>query len=312
MSYINYYHNIMQKFIIICFLFISDLIVAQELNCRVQVVSQQIQGSNKHIFESMQKDIYEFLNNRKWTDNVFSNDERIECNLLINLTEQISADEYKGTIQVQSNRPVFSTNFNSVIFNFKDNDVQFRYVEFQSMEFSENTNMANLTSLLAYYVYIIIGLDYDSFSLNGGSAYFQKAEKIVTNAQSAQEKGWKSFESQRNRYWLIENILNPKYSPIREFFYLYHRNGLDIMAEKPSDGRTQIAESLKLLQKVYREKPSPFMTFLQVIFDAKSDEFVNVFSESYPDEKTRVNNLLKEIDPANSTKYQKIMLTDGK
>ncbi len=312
MSYINFYHKIMQKFIIICFLFISNLIIAQELNFRVQVVSQQIQGSNKHIFESMQKDIYEFLNNRKWTDNVFSNDERIECNILINLTEQVSTDEFKGTIQVQSNRPVFNSNFNSVIFNFKDNDVQFRYVEFQSMEFSENTNMSNLTSLLAYYAYIVIGLDYDSFSLNGGTPYFQKAEKIVTNAQTAQEKGWKSFESQRNRYWLTENILNPKYAPVREFYYLYHRNGLDIMAEKAADGRTQIAESLKLLQKVFREKPSQFMTFLQVVFDAKSDEFVNVFSESFPDEKTRINNLLKEIDPANSSKYQKIMLTDGK
>ncbi len=312
MSYINFYHKIMQKFLIICFLFVSNLIVAQELNFRVQVVSQQIQGSNKHIFESMQKDIYEFLNNRKWTDNIFANDERIECNLLINLTDQISADEFKGTIQVQSNRPIYGTNYNSVILNFKDNDVQFRYVEFQSMEFSENSNMSNLTSLLAYYAYIVIGLDYDSFSLDGGTSYFQKAEKIVTNAQSAQEKGWKSFESQRNRYWLIENVLNPKYAPVREFYYRYHRNGLDVMAEKLADGQTEITETLKLLQKVYREKPSPFMTFLQVVFDAKSDEFVNIFSESYPDEKIRANNLLKEIDPANSTKYQKIIQTTGK
>jgi len=311
MNCIKYYNN-MQKFLFVLFTFITFSAFSQELNCRVQVVSQQIQSSNKHIFESMQKDIYEFVNNRKWTDNVFSNDERIECNILINLTEQISADEYKGTIQVQANRPIFNTNYNSVLLNYKDNDVQFRYVEFQSMDFSETSNMSNLTSLLAYYAYVIIGLDYDSFSLDGGTAYFQKAEKIVTNAQSAQEKGWKSFESQKNRYWLVENILNPKYAPVREFYYMFHRNGMDLMAEKTADARTQIAESLKLLQKVYREKPSPFMTFLQVVFDSKSDEFVNVFSESYPDEKARVSTLLKEIDPTNSGKYQKIIQTDLK
>ncbi len=196
--------------------------------------------------------------------------------------------------------------------NYKDNEVQFRYVEFQTMEFSENSNLSNLTSLLAYYAYIIIGLDYDAFSLDGGTAYFQKAEKIVTNAQNATEKGWKSFEGQRNRYWLIENILNPKYAPVREFYYRYHRNGLDVMAEKSADGRASIAEDLKLLQKVFREKPSPFLTFLQVVFDAKSDEFVNVFSDSYPEERTRVNNLLKEIDPTNSGKYQKIITPEGK
>lgn len=287
-------------------------IFCQELNCRIQVVSQQIQTSNKHIFESMQKDIYEFVNNRRWTDNVFSVDERIECTIMINLTEQLSADEYKGTMQIQSNRPVFNTNFNSVMLNYKDNDIQFRYVEFQPMEFSENTSLSNLTSLLAYYAYLIIGLDYDAFSPEGGTPYFLKAEKIVTNSQNAQEKGWKSFESQKNRYWLIENILNSKYGPVREFLYNYHRLGMDIMADKAADARTEISESLKLLQKVYREKPSQFMNFLQIVFDAKSDEFINIFSESYPDEKTRVYNLLKEIDPANSSKYIRITQSDGK
>lgn len=301
----------MYKFVLIALFFISASVSAQELNCRIQVVSQQIQTSNKHIFESMQKDLYEFINNRKWTDNVFSNDERIECTILINLTEQISTDEYKGTMQIQANRPVFNTNYNSVLLNYKDNDIQFRYVEFQPMEFNENTNVSNLTSLLAYYVYLIIGLDYDSFSLEGGTPYFQKAEKIVTNSQNAQEKGWKSFEGQKNRYWLIENILNSKYGPVREFYYKYHRMGLDAMADKQADGRTEIAEDLKLLQKVFREKPSQFMNYLQVVFDAKSDEFVNIFSESYSDEKIRVNNILKEIDPANSTKYQKI-ISEGK
>ncbi|PKP18030.1 MAG: DUF4835 domain-containing protein [Bacteroidetes bacterium HGW-Bacteroidetes-21] len=280
---------------------------AQELNCRISVVSPQVQGTNKKVFESMQKDLYEFMNNRKWTDNVFSVDERIECNILINISEQISSDEFKGTLQIQCNRPVFGTNYNTVLLNYKDNDIHFRYIEFQSMDFNENSHIANLTSIMAFYAYIVLGLDYDTFSPQGGSVYFQKAEKIVSNAQSATETGWKAYESQKNRYWLIENILSSKYAPVRDFFYSYHRQGFDIMSEKQAEGRAMISESLKGLQKVYREKPSPFMNYLQLVFDAKSDEFVNVFSESFPDEKAAVVNLLKEIDAANAGKYQKIM-----
>lgn len=303
----------MKRLLVIVILIFTSFTKAhlQELNCRVQVFAQQIQTSNKHIFESMQKDIYEFINNRKWTDHVFSYDERIECSILINITEQISADQYKGTMQIQAIRPVYNTNYNSVIINLKDNDIQFNYVEFQSMDFNENVFTSNLTSLLAYYVYIILGFDYDTFSLYGGTPYFQKAEKIVQNAQNAQEKGWKSFESQKNRYWLVENALNSKYAPIREFLYRYHRLGLDIMHNKQADGRAEIADALLLLQKIYREKPSPFMMLLQMIFDAKSDEFVQLFSESFPDEKSRVVAILKEIDPTNSNKYQRI-LTENK
>ncbi len=300
-----------QILFIFLFVIIGCTLRSQELNCRIQVVSQQIQTSNTHIFQSMQKDLYEFMNNRKWTDHVYSYDERIECTILINLTEQVSTDEYKGTMQIQSIRPIFNTNYNSVMLNLKDNDIQFNYVEFQSLNFNENTFTSNLTSLLAYYAYIIIGFDYDTFSIMGGTPYFQKAEKIVQNAQNAQQKGWKSYESQKNRYWLVENLLNSKYAPVREFIYDYHRLGLDVMSDKQTDGRQQILESLLLLQKVYREKPSPFMMLLQIIFDAKSDELVQIFSSDSPiDEKSRVVAILKEIDPTNASKYQRI-LTDN-
>ncbi len=292
---------------ILLILVLNYITPAQELNCRVQIFSQQIQTSNKHIFESMQKDLYEFINNRKWTDHVYSFDERIECSILINLTEQISTDQYKGTLQVQAIRPVYNTNYNSVVLNFKDNEIVFNYVEFQSLDFNENSFTSNLTSLIAYYIYVILGFDYDSFSLMGGTPYFQKAEKIVQNAQNAQEKGWKSFESQKNRYWLVENLLNSKYAPLREFYYRYHRLGLDIMHNKQAEGRAEIADALLLLQKIYREKPSPYMMLLQVVLDAKSDEFVQVFSESFPDEKSRVVAILKEIDPTNAGKYQQIL-----
>lgn len=302
----------MNKIIIIIALLTFTLSsFSQELKCNIQVYAQQIQTSNKHIFQSMQKDLYEFMNNRKWTDNVFSYNEKIECTILINLTEQISADQYKGTMQIQSIRPIFNTNYNSVMLNLKDNDIQFNYQEFQSLDFNENSFTSNLTSLLAYYAYIIIGFDYDSYSLMGGTPYFQKAEKIVQHAQNAQEKGWKSYESQKNRYWLVENLLNSKYFPLREFNYRYHRLGLDVMTEKQAEGRAQIADALQLVQKVYRDKPSPFMMLMQILFEAKSNELVQIFSESFPDEKARVVNVLKEVDPTNANKYQKI-LTENK
>jgi hypothetical protein len=280
----------------------------QELKCNVQVVTQQIQGTNKQVFQTLQTAIYEFMNNTTWTNHIYDLDERIECNLMFNITEQLSADEFKGTLQIQSRRPVFNTNYNTVMFNYMDKDIHFRYVEFEPLEFDETKHLSNLTSLLAYYAYIIIGLDYDSFSYLGGSEFFQKAENIVNNAQNAREIGWKSFESTeyKNRYWLINNIVDDKYLPIRNFLYRYHRHGLDVMDEKVVEGRATIAESLEDLQEVYRDKPDPFMHLLRVVLDAKADEFVNIFSESFTEEKNRVLTILNEIDPSNQPKYQKI------
>ncbi len=296
-------------FPVILVLFFNLKIFPQELNCNVQLVTQQIQGTNKQVFQTLQGAIYEFMNNTSWTNHLYDVDERIECNMLFNLQEQIGDDQFRGTLQIQVRRPVFNSSLNTVLFNFVDNDLQFEYVEYQPLEFSETSYISGLTSILAYYAYIILGLDYDSFSYEGGTEYFEKAEKIVNNAQNAKEKGWKSVESssRKNRYWLINNILNEDFSPVREFIYRYHRHGLDMMYEKMNEARAEIAEDLKLLQKVYREKPDPFMYFLQVVFDAKSDEFVNIFKESFQEEKSRVFALLNEIDPANANKYEKII-----
>jgi hypothetical protein len=295
----------------ILFLLISIPVLnyGQELKCNVQIVSQQIQGTNKQVFQTMQTAVYEFMNNMVWTKHVYSIDERIECNLMFNITEQLSADEFKGTLQIQSRRPVFNTNYNTVMFNYMDNDIHFRYVEFEPLEFDETQHLSNLTSILAFYAYIILGLDYDSFSFEGGTPYFQKADNIVNNAQNASEIGWKSFEStsHRNRYWLVNDILDEKYAPIREFIYRYHRLGLDIMDSKVVEGRAIVAETVVSLQKVYRQKPDPFMQILKVILDAKADEFVNIFSESFTEEKNRVVTILQEIDPTNKSKYDKIL-----
>jgi hypothetical protein len=287
---------------------LSGIIQAQELNCNIQVSAQRIQGSNRQVFESMQKDLYEFMNNTVWTNHVFSYGERIDCNILINLTDQLSADEFKGTVQIQLSRPVFNTTYKSTMLNFIDNSFQFKYVEFQPLVFDPNNYTSSLISVLAYYTYMVLGFDYDSFSPLGGTEFFQIAEKIVTNAQNAPEPGWKPYDGSRNknRYWLVKNVLDKEYEGVRQFLYDYNMNGLDKMESKTPEARTSMVESLKLIQDVYRKKPDPFMYLVQVIMDAKSDELINIFSSAFPEEKSRVVEILTEIDPANKAKYEKI------
>ena len=282
---------------------------SQELRCNITVSAQKIQGANQNLFRTMQADLYEFMNNRKWTDHVYSYDERIKCNIFIRLDEQLSADEFRGSIQVQLKRPVFNSSYETTLLNIKDNDFHCRYVEFQPLEFNETSNRDNLTNIMAFYAYVILGFDYDSFSLEGGTPFFEKAQSIVNNSQNAVEKGWKAFESERNRYWLIENIMNRSYSDYRRCTYNYHRNGLDIMWEKQEQGRATVANSLRDIQKVFRRKPSTYI--LQMFFDSKSDEIVQVFSKSFPDERNRVLAILNEVDPSNGSKYKQIENAEG-
>jgi len=297
------------KYYLIIFLFcVPAFAKSQELNCNVQVSAQMIQGSNREIFVNMQRDIYEFINNTVWTNHVFSYAERIDCNMLINLTEQLSGDDFRGTIQIQLRRPAFNTTYNSTMLNFVDNNFQFKYVEFQTIEFDPSAHRANLISVLAYYVYIILGIDYDSYSPLGGTEFFQMAEKIVTNAQNAPEAGWKPYDGSRNRnrYWLVKNILDKEYEEVRQFLYEYNINGLDRLESRVSEARNSMAESLKLIQVVFRKKPDPFMYFLQIIIDAKSEEIINIFLGAFPEERSRVVQIMTEIDPANKSKYEKI------
>ncbi len=302
------FFRFLKYYILILLVSIPGIIRSQELNCNVQISAQRIQGSNREVFQSMQRDIYDFMNNTVWTNYVYSYAERIDCNILINLTDQMSADEFKGTIQIQVSRPAFNTTYNSTMLNFVDNNFQFRYVEFQPLEFDPTTHRSNLISVLAYYAYVIIGFDSDSFSRLGGTEAYQMAEKIVSNAQNAPEPGWKPYDGSRNRnrYWLVKNLLNKEYEEVRQFLYEYYINGLDKMESKNSEARINIAESLKLVQDVYRRKPDPFMYLLQIVMDAKSDEIINIFSEAFPEEKSRVVQIMTEIDPANKAKYENI------
>ncbi len=294
----------MRTFIILLLILVSYLTQAQELNCQVQVVSQQIQGTNKLVFETLQKSLYEFMNNTKWTKHIFSNDERIDCNIMINLTEFDGTSKFAGTIQVQTRRPVYSTNYFSTLLNYKGNagEFQFEYYEGEALEFNETTHTSNLVSVMSYWAYIAIGLDYDAFSMQGGTQFFTKAQTIVSNAQSAREPGWKPYENDKNKYWIVEYLLDDVYSPIRRCSYRFHRLGLDAMTERIDGGRAEIAESLRLLQKAHRNKPSS--PLMNMFLTAKSDEIVKIFSESFASEKAKVFNIMVEIDPANISKYE--------
>ena len=294
----------MKKYIFFLGLFIHLHVNAQELFCNIQVNASQIQTSDRKVFQTLQTAIYEFVNNTKWTSASIKNEERIECTFLINIKEKVSNDEFKASIQIQSTRPIYGTSYKSTMLNYLDNNFRFRYLEYQSLEFNENTHLSNLTSVLAYYVYIVLGLDFDTFSEYGGAPYFIKAQNIVNNAQNAREIGWKAFESDKNRYWLVHDLLDTRYEEIHNCYYRYHRVGMDILSEKTDDARYEITEALEELRGIYRDNPSAFI--LKIFFDAKADEITKIYSEAFPNEQARVIKLLTEIDPANSTKYQAI------
>jgi hypothetical protein len=302
----------MKALIKIIFIFFPIVICsnsyAQELNCNVQINSSQVQGSDKSVFDAMQTRIAEFMNAQKWTNNVYKNLERIECTIMINVTEQVSTNEFRGTIQVQSRRPIFNTSYFSTTLNHIDKEFDFKFNEFDPLEYSENNFIANLTSVLAFYANIIIALDYDSFSNMGGTRYFQKAQAIVSSAQGAPQSGWKAFEGERNRYWFAENLLNQNFKLLRTCFYEYHRLGYDVMSNNVIGGRAAVLKSLTLLEQVYDRKPGNFQ--LQVFFNAKSNEIVDLFSEALTKEKTQLMNLLNKIDATNLSKYESI--TKGK
>jgi hypothetical protein len=267
-------------------------------------VSRSIQGTNKSVFETLQKALTEFMNNTTWTNEVYAPEERIVCNILINLKEAISTDEFRGTIQVQASRPVFNTSYNTVTLNRLDQDFQFSYVEDQPLIYNPNTFSSNLVAVMAYYAYMIIGIDHDTFSLYGGTPFYQQAENIVNRAQNAKEPGWKSFENKKNRYWLTENILNQYHRPLRKCLYVYHLKGLDIMSDKTQEGRNNIYSALDDLRKVQSQQPGS--TAMAMFFDAKSDELVNIFAGAFPIEKGKAASLLKKINPSNIKKYERI------
>lgn len=281
---------------------------AQELRCTITINSDQIQGSNKSVYNTLKQSIEEFVNNTKWTDLTFQERERIECNMML-IVRAVQDDMFTCEFICQSRRPVFGTSYSTPVLNFQDNTFCFRYQEYDRLDNQQHTFTTNLTALLAYYCNLIIGYDMDSFSRLGGTPYFQACENIVTAAQSAsleesEAKGWKAFDSKRNRYALINNLMDEAFKPYRIFCYEYHRLGLDEMINNVANARARIAENLPLLKEAQRARPATFVvtTFL----DAKNEELVNIFAGGTPDEKKKIYELLVELDPTRQSIYDGI------
>lgn len=294
------------RFTLLVFLLsILTSLTAQELNCRVIVNAQQVQTTERGIFQDMEREFAQFLNNTKWTNDTFDEEEVINCNLLINISEMPSIGLFNATVQVLSSRPVHGTSYETVLLNFADRDWTFEFVQSQPLQFNENTFTSNITSLLAYYAYIIIGMDYDSFSELGGEPFYEKAFNIVNNAQQANFAGWQQFNSVRNRYWLVENLRNPQLEPVRKALYAYHISGLDIMIDQKEEAEANILAALADVQRANRARPRSILTI--TFMDAKSSELTQLFGETSLAKRRQAYNLLNSIDPARSDEYRALI-----
>ena len=293
---------------ILALIVMSIAMTAQELKCNISINSEQVQGSNKAVFTTLQQSMEEFVNTQRWTNMTFQEKERIECSMMI-VVKSVQDNMFVCEFTCQSRRPVFGTTYTTPTLNIKDENFTFTYQEYDRMEFQHNTFTSNLTALVAYYCYLIIGHDMDSFAKLGGTPYFQVCEDIVTSAQSAsldnaEMVGWKAFESNRNRYALTNNLMDEAFKKYRAYYYDYHRHGLDEMVNNVANGRARIAKDSKVLKEAYNARPATYLvgTFL----DAKSDELVNIFKSGTADEKKMVYELLMDIDPTRQDTYENI------
>ncbi|WDF56369.1 type IX secretion system protein PorD [Mucilaginibacter sp. KACC 22063] len=275
---------------------------AQDLNARVTVVAPKVATTNKRIFESLENAMKDFLNGRKWSVDQILPNERIDCNFLLNVTSWDGSSSFSGELQVQSTRPVYNASYNTTLFTINDKDIDFSYTEGQTIDYNNQTFLNNLSSIMAYYAYIILGFDYDSFSRYGGTPYFANAQNIVINAQTSSFKGWRGSDNNINRYWLSENLANKTYIPLRSFYYDYHRNGLDLMADNAGQARKNILALLPSLTQLDRLRIGA--TLPTLFFSAKANELINIFNGADPQQRISAYNILTEADPANGTKYQ--------
>jgi len=277
---------------------------AQELNCRIQINSDKIQGTNKQIFKTLQNSLTEFMNSRKWTSAKFSPVEKIECSFVITINEESGSNRFKGELQVQARRPVYNSIYSTTLINFRDVSFDFNYVEFEQLQLAENRFEGNLTATMAFYAYLILGLDSDSFAPLGGTPFFAQAEQIMNLAQSNMESGWKAFESPKNRHGIISSFRDETLKDFRLMYYTYHRLGLDEMSVNPDKSRAKIAETLALLKTVYDVKPNTVL--LPIFSDAKIDEVNDIFSKGSATEKESVYKIMSGVFPAQSSRYESL------
>lgn len=296
----------MRKLIILVFIVCSLQATAQELLATVTInVGPKIQTTDRAVFRDMKTAFQQFLNSRKWTNDTYQQHEKINCSILININDMPSIGVFSASVQIQSARPVYNSNYTSLLLNFADRDWEFEYIESQPLEYNDNTFTNNLTSMFAFYAYLVIGMDYDSFSELGGTPYFQRALTVVNNAQSSNRPGWQSLGSIRNRYWIIENLLNPQLTEVRRTLYSYHRLGLDTFEKTPDQSRLVILTGLKNMRKAKDINPNAILIIS--FFDAKSKELANIFSAGQLPIRREAYDIITQMDPTNQTAYEKIL-----
>ena len=294
----------MHRLLLLLFLLGSSFaITAQELNCVVTVNSDQVGQTNQQIFRTLERSLNDFVNKNKWTNRAYRENERVNARMFITVT-QYESDRFEANIQIQSSRPVFNTSYESPVFNYKDNAFNFLYQEFQPLVYNENVFDSNLVGVMSYYVYIILGLDADTFSLEGGDEYFRKAQSIVTQAQSSNYSGWSQETGERTRFELVDNLLSNSFREYRIAMYNYHRKGLDILADNNSTGKQIIAGSLRLFETLINRRPNAFL--IQTFFDAKSEEIQNIFSDGPKIDIVKLKETLNKVAPFYSNTWNEI------
>ncbi len=287
-------------------LLIGASLRAQEINCIVTInVGPRVQTTDRAVFTDMKNAFQQFLNTRKWTNENYLVHEKINCSILININDMPAIGVFNASVQVQAARPVYNTNYNSLIFNFADREWDFQYLETIPLEFNDNNFTSNITSMLAYYAYTILGMDYDTFSELGGTLYFQRALQVINNAQSSNQAGWQPVGSIRNRYWLNENLINPQFTDVRKNAYTYHRLALDTYEKDPDNSRLIILKGLKDIKKARDINPNAII--LISFFDTKSQELANLFSEGELNVRKEAYDLITTMDPTNRATYEKIL-----
>lgn len=294
-------------FLALIFMASFQTLAAQELQVTVSINTPLLQQTDPKVFQELEVAMAEFMNTQQWTDDSYEPEERIQVNIQLNVTDELSANEFKADFIIQSSRPVYGGDYKSVVLSNVDKGVQFTYEQFQPIQFSENLFIDNLSSVLSFYAYIIIGMDYDSFAPFGGDEYFQAANDIVNiipNNLTAKYKGWRSLDGNQNRYWIIENLLNPRMRPIRQATYDYHRLGLDTMHKDLEAGKSVMLKAIEAVGKVNKAQANSML--VTMFADAKSNEIIEVFKEATSLQKAQVQKVMGKMDPANSNRYRTI------
>ena len=296
----------MRKFFIGIVLIFGLQLSAQELNCVVYINDAEIGISNKKIFDTMQNDIFEYMNNTKWTSSAYKNHEKINCSITINILEAVSANSFRGSLQLQISRPVYNSTYTTSILNFNDNNISFNYEEFQPLVYNENNFDSNLVSILTFYAYTILGYQGDTFGYKGGENFHKQAENVVIVAQQGGGIGWNRIDGNYTRYQLNENLLSPVYEQYRKTMYEYHILGLDRMVDNSRDAKEVMARSIEGLQGLYNERPNTFL--IRVFFDTKGDEIVDVFADGPRIDTARLRDVLSRIYPSFDEKWKEIKI----